>query len=62
MEKARWEKSPKIVAVGGGHGLSAMLRGLKNHTPYYYRVCAVNTSGQAGPMSREFSAYTREDR
>ena len=37
-------------------------RGLKNHTPYYYRVCAVNTSGQAGPMSREFSAYTREDR
>jgi len=35
-------------------------RGLKTHTPYYYRVCAVNTGGKKGPLSREFSAFTRE--
>lgn len=34
--------------------------GLKEHTCYYYRVCAVNNSGICGPLSREFSAYTRE--
>ena len=34
--------------------------GLKHHTCYYYRVCAVNKAGKAGPMSREFSAFTRE--
>lgn len=36
--------------------------GLKEHTCYYYRVCAVNKAGAAGPMSREFSAFTREPR
>ena len=25
----QWERGPKIVAVGGGTGLSTMLRGLK---------------------------------
>ena len=34
--------------------------GLKEHTCYYYRVCAVNRKGQKSDMSREFSAYTRE--
>ena len=34
--------------------------GLKNHTCYYYRVCAVNQEGVYGPMSEEFFAYTRE--
>ena len=36
--------------------------GLKHHTPYFYRVCAVNQSGIRGPMSREFSAWTQEER
>ena len=36
--------------------------GLKEHTCYYYRVCAVNRKGQKSDMSREFSAYTREPR
>ena len=35
-------------------------RGLKDHTCYYYRVCAVNKQGICGPVSDEFSAYTRE--
>ena len=34
--------------------------GLKEHTCYYYRVCAVNTKGVCGKMSEEFSAYTKE--
>ena len=35
-------------------------KGLKEHTPYYYRVCAVNKNGKQGPMSEEFWAYTKE--
>ena len=35
-------------------------KGLKEHTPYYYRVCAVNKNGKQGPMSEEFGAYTKE--
>ena len=35
-------------------------KGLKEHTCYYYRVCAVNDKGQRSQMSREFSAYTKE--
>lgn len=34
--------------------------GLKEHTRYYYRVRAVNKAGQKSPLSREFSAWTRE--
>lgn len=33
---------------------------LKDHTCYYYRVCAVNKQGVWGEFSKEFSAYTRE--
>lgn len=28
----QWERGPKIVAIGGGTGLSTMLRGLKKYT------------------------------
>lgn len=35
-------------------------KGLKEHTPYYYRVCAVNKSGQTSPMSDEFCGITKE--
>lgn len=34
--------------------------GLKEHTCYYYRVCAVNKNGQCGQLSREFSGFTKE--
>ncbi len=34
--------------------------GLKTHTAYFYRVCAVNTDGVRGEMSREFSGITKE--
>ena len=35
--------------------------GLKEHTCYYYRVCAVNKAGKLGPMSSEFCAFTKEE-
>ena len=35
-------------------------RGLEDHTPYYYRVCAVNKDDKAGPFSREFRGITKE--
>ena len=35
-------------------------KGLKEHTAYYYRVCAVNQKGQQGPMSDEFCGITKE--
>ena len=35
-------------------------KGLKEHTPYYYRVCAVNKSGQQSEMSEEFCGITKE--
>ena len=35
-------------------------KGLKDNTPYYYRVCAVNKAGKAGPFSREFCGITKE--
>ena len=35
-------------------------RGLKHHTAYFYRVCAVDRQGRRGPMSEEFSGVTKE--
>lgn len=35
--------------------------GLKKHTPYYYRVRAVNVLGAAGAFSDEFVGITKED-
>lgn len=32
ISREQWEHGPKIVAVGGGTGLSTMLRGLKKYT------------------------------
>lgn len=34
--------------------------GLKSHTEYFYRVCAVNLDGACGELSNVFSAITKE--
>ena len=36
-----WERGPKIVAIGGGTGLSTMLRGLKKYTKNLTAVVTV---------------------
>ena len=44
----RRERGPRIVALGGGHGQAALLRGLKNHT---YNLTAVVTVADDGGSS-----------
>jgi uncharacterized cofD-like protein len=42
------ERGPRIVAIGGGHGLATLLRGLKN---YSYNITAVVTVADDGGSS-----------
>ena len=42
-----------IVAIGGGHGLSAMLRGLKRYTKYITAIVTVADDGGGSGMLRE---------
>ncbi len=44
----RRERGPRIVAIGGGHGLSTVLRGLKEYT---YNITAVVTVADDGGSS-----------
>lgn len=43
----QWERGPKIVAVGGGTGLSTMLRGLKKYTKNLTAIVTVADDGEA---------------
>ena len=51
----RRERGPRIVTIGGGHGLSTLLRGLKS---YSYNITAVVTvaddGGSSGRLRRSF--------
>ena len=47
-EFRRRERGPKIVTLGGGHGMSTLLRGLKAHT---YNLTAVVTVADDGGSS-----------
>ena len=44
---------PKIVAIGGGHGLSTMLRGLKNLTSNLTAIVTVADDGGGSGMLRQ---------
>ena len=51
---AQWEKGPKIVAVGGGTGLSTMLRGLKKYTKNLTAIVTVmDDGGGSGVLRRD---------
>ena len=41
----QWERGPKIVAIGGGTGLSTMLRGLKKYTQNLTAIVTVADNG-----------------
>ena len=45
--------NPKVVCIGGGHGLSAMLRGLKRHTRNITAIVTVADDGGGSGMLRE---------
>jgi len=50
----QWEKGPKIVAIGGGTGLSTLLRGLKRHTKNLTAIVTVaDDGGGSGMLRRE---------
>jgi len=47
-------RGPKIVAIGGGTGLSALLRGLKDHTESLAAIVTVaDDGGSSGRLRRE---------
>lgn len=51
--KRRAEGGPKIVAIGGGNGLSTMLRGLKAYTKNLTAIVTVADDGGGSGMLRE---------
>jgi uncharacterized cofD-like protein len=46
-------RGPRIVAIGGGTGLSALLRGLKEHTSHLTAVVTVADDGGSSGVLRE---------
>ena len=48
-----WERGPKIVAVGGGTGLSTMLRGLKKYTQNLTAIVTVADNGGGSGALRQ---------
>jgi uncharacterized cofD-like protein len=48
------ERGPRIVALGGGHGLATLLRGLKNHSNNITAIVTVaDDGGSSGRLRRE---------
>jgi len=47
------ERGPKVVVIGGGHGLSTLLRGLKEHTHHLTAVVTVADDGGSSGRLRE---------
>lgn len=50
---SRRGRGPRIVAIGGGHGLSTLLRGLKNYTHNLTAVVTVADDGGSSGRLRE---------
>lgn len=49
----RRQRGPRIVTIGGGHGLSTLLRGLKSHTGNLTAVVTVADDGGSSGRLRE---------
>ncbi len=49
----RRDRGPRVVAIGGGHGLSSLLRGLKEHTLNITAVVTVADDGGSSGRLRE---------
>jgi uncharacterized cofD-like protein len=48
------ERGPRIVAIGGGHGLATLLRGLKSHSNNITAIVTVaDDGGSSGRLRRE---------
>ncbi len=56
------ERGPKIVAIGGGHGLSVLLRGLKKQTANITVIVTVaDDGGSSGRLRRELGVLPPGD-
>jgi len=55
-------RGPKIVAIGGGHGLATLLRGLKRHTSNIIAIVTVaDDGGSSGRLRRELGVLPPGD-
>jgi uncharacterized cofD-like protein len=63
VEREEPEKqAPKVVAIGGGTGLSTLLRGLKAHTPHITAIVTVaDDGGSSGRLRRELGVLPPGD-
>lgn len=58
----RRERGPKIVAIGGGHGLATLLRGLKEHTSNITAIVTVaDDGGSSGRLRRDLGVLPPGD-
>jgi uncharacterized cofD-like protein len=55
-------QAPKVVAIGGGTGLSTLLRGLKAHTPHITAIVTVaDDGGSSGRLRRDLGVLPPGD-
>ena len=60
--RAQDNEAPKVVAIGGGTGLSTLLRGLKTHTPHLTAIVTVaDDGGSSGRLRRELGVLPPGD-
>ena len=56
------QRGPKVVVIGGGHGLSTLLRGLKEHTNNLTAIVTVaDDGGSSGRLRREMGVLPPGD-
>ncbi len=56
------ERGPRIVAIGGGHGLANLLTGLKEHTANLKAIVTVaDSGGSTGRLREEFDVLAPGD-
>lgn len=61
-QQRREMTDPRVVAIGGGHGLSTLLSGLKHHTANITAIVNVaDDGGSSGRLRREFGVLPPGD-
>jgi len=62
FQNIRLDKGPKIVVIGGGTGLSNLLRGLKSHTSNLSAIVTVaDDGGSSGRLREDFQMIAPGD-
>lgn len=60
--RQRQHRGPKVVVIGGGTGLSVLLRGLKRHTDHIVAIVTVaDDGGSSGKLRRELGVLPPGD-